>query len=250
MIHRPDSDGKSYDLVCGQGRVQACNALGVKEVAAFIIKASREELFLMSLAENLARRQRTSLDMAREILAMKERGQAIPDIARKVDLHPTYVLGIIRLLKQGEERLLVAVERRQIPLTLAIAIAKSSDQEVQKVLQEVYEKGELKGKAFAAARRLVESRLARGKKSRDQAQPAEGMTAESLMAIYRKETARQELLVSQATVTDGRLRFIVAAFKKLLADENFINVLRAESLVSMPQFLADMIHDQGVRDAS
>ena len=144
VVRRPGPDGKLYDLVCGQGRLLSYGVLGLVEIPALIIEASPEELFLMSLAENLARRSRTSLEMAREILAMKERGHAVPDIARKVDLHPTYVLGIIRLLKQGEERLLVAVERRQIPLTLAMAIAKSSNQEVQKVLQEVYEKGDLK----------------------------------------------------------------------------------------------------------
>jgi ParB family chromosome partitioning protein len=50
-------DGKSYDLVCGQGRLEAFIALGQSEIPAIIKDASREECFLMSLVENVARRQ-------------------------------------------------------------------------------------------------------------------------------------------------------------------------------------------------
>ena len=49
-------NGKPYDLVCGQGRLEAFVALGQKEIPAMVIDASREECFLMSLVENIARR--------------------------------------------------------------------------------------------------------------------------------------------------------------------------------------------------
>jgi ParB family chromosome partitioning protein len=41
-------DGKSYDLVCGQGRLEAFVALGQTEIPAIIKDASREECFLMA----------------------------------------------------------------------------------------------------------------------------------------------------------------------------------------------------------
>src|SRR5258708_31475813 len=49
------SDGKPYDLVCGQGRLEAFIALGQTEIPPIIREASREESFLMSLVENIAR---------------------------------------------------------------------------------------------------------------------------------------------------------------------------------------------------
>src|SRR6267154_6070883 len=47
-------EGKLYDLVCGQGRLEAFVALGQSEIPAILIDAPREECFLMSLVENIA----------------------------------------------------------------------------------------------------------------------------------------------------------------------------------------------------
>jgi ParB family transcriptional regulator, chromosome partitioning protein len=45
-----------YDLVCGQGRLEAFIALGQREIPAIVIEASPEDCYVMSLVENLARR--------------------------------------------------------------------------------------------------------------------------------------------------------------------------------------------------
>ena len=60
----------------------------------------------------------------------------------------TYVRGIIQLLAKGEERLLQAVEKGQIPLSIAITIATSDDKNVQRALTEAYERNDLRGKAL------------------------------------------------------------------------------------------------------
>ena len=52
----PDADGKLFDLVCGQGRIEAFLALGETTIPAVVTEASREDQFLMSLVENIARR--------------------------------------------------------------------------------------------------------------------------------------------------------------------------------------------------
>ena len=84
---------------------------------------------------------------ARQIAAMKDRGYKPAEIAKKVDLDVTYVNGILRLLKNGEERLLVAVEKRQLPLSVAIAICGSSDQDVQRAMTEAYETARIEAAA-------------------------------------------------------------------------------------------------------
>ncbi len=53
----------------------------------------------------------------------------------------------------------------------------------------------------------------------------------------------QKLLVKKAEVTQSRLLFIVEAIRELRDDENFANLLRAESLDSMPAFLEQRIAD-------
>jgi ParB/RepB/Spo0J family partition protein len=112
-----------YDLVCGQGRLEACRSNGATSIPALVINATREELLLASLVENLARKRNTTVDLAKEIAAMKDRGASFEEIARRTDLHVSYVRGIIRLLKKGENKLLRAVEQGQIPISIAITIA-------------------------------------------------------------------------------------------------------------------------------
>src|SRR5437899_865190 len=58
-------DGKIFDLVCGQGRLEAYIALGQTEIPAIIMEASREDCFLMSLVENIARRQHSPIELLR-----------------------------------------------------------------------------------------------------------------------------------------------------------------------------------------
>src|SRR4051812_36511560 len=46
-------DGEArYNLVCGQGRLEAYLALGQEEIPALVVEGTREELLLIGLAEN------------------------------------------------------------------------------------------------------------------------------------------------------------------------------------------------------
>lgn len=67
------ADG-GYDLVCGQGRLEAFLALGQPTIPAVVLEVSEEDCFVMSLVENLARRQHSPLELVREIGALKGRG--------------------------------------------------------------------------------------------------------------------------------------------------------------------------------
>lgn len=232
-----------YVLVCGQGRMEAFRALGETKIPAVIIDCTKEEQLLMSLIENLARRQHTSIELVRQIKSLQERGYRFAEIAEKTDLTISYVRGVIKLLNQGEERLLQAVEKGQIPVSIAITIARSDDQAVQAALKEAYETNDLRGKALLRARRLVESRKNRGKAIRRGVRIYKDRkeTAKDLLKTYRDETARQRIVIQKSKICETRLLFVVSALKQLFGDENFVNLLRAEGLDTLPQFLADRI---------
>src|SRR5271157_2634273 len=51
---KPDKNGICYELVCGQGRLEAVASLGSKDIPAIISDAPRRERYLMSLVENIA----------------------------------------------------------------------------------------------------------------------------------------------------------------------------------------------------
>jgi ParB family chromosome partitioning protein len=88
-----------FDLVCGQGRLEAFIALGQPEIPAIVIDASEDDCFVMSLVENLARRQHTPLELVRAIGSLRERGYTHHEIAAKVDFSPEYVGAICYLLE-------------------------------------------------------------------------------------------------------------------------------------------------------
>jgi len=237
----------NYNLGCGQGRLEAYQALGQTEIPAIVVEASLEDLLLMSLVENLARRQHTTVESAKEIGTLKDRGYSSSDIAQKTGLDTSYVNGIIKLLNKGEERLLQAVEKHKIPLSVAVTIATSNDKSVQRAMAEAYEKKELRGRALLTARRLIEQRRSRGKSIRGGIRShANGdVSSRNLLKAYQQETARQRAMVQKAKICETKLMFAVSALKQIFHDDNFVTLLRAESLDSLPHYLATQIHGEG-----
>ena len=238
------TNGSGYDLICGQGRLEAFLALGQSEIPAVILEAEEEDCFVMSLVENLARRQHTPLELVREIGVLNERGYSTQEIARKTDFSTEYIWAICFLLNHGEERLINAVERGVIPHTIAMEIARADDAEVQEALAEAYEKKALPGNQVLAIRRIVEQRKISGKAahsgSRDPAL-RKRVTADLLVRAYRKETDRQKLLVKKAALAQSRLLFVVNALRRLLDDEHFVTLLRAEAMHTLPRPLAERL---------
>lgn len=232
-----------YNLVCGQGRLEAFSALGQTEIPAILVDGDKEQLLIMTLAENLARRRHTTIELVRQISLMKEQGYNHGEIARKTDLDPAYVRGILQLLAKGEERLLVAVERGQLPVSIAVTIATSDDKGVQRALQEAYEQNDLRGKSLIRARRLIESRRAKGKRPRGgPRKPAEkSMSTDELLKTFQKETMKQKMIVQKAKICETRLLFAVSALRQLFQDDHFGTLLRAEGLDSLPHYLAQQI---------
>jgi len=51
-----DGEEPGYDLVCGQGRIEAFLGLGHREIPAIVVEVPKEERLLRSLVENMARR--------------------------------------------------------------------------------------------------------------------------------------------------------------------------------------------------
>ena len=67
------------------------------------------------------------------------------------------------------------------------------------------------------------------------------VSSENLLKVYQEEAARQKLAVQKAYVCETRLLFVVSAIKQILQDDNFVTLLRAESLDSLPHYLAAQI---------
>lgn len=241
VTRRVEADGPFYDLVCGQGRLEAYKALGQTEVPALVVSADAEDCLIASLVENCARRQHNAIDLLQDITGMRERGHDLPSIARKTGLTLEYVNGVSRLIEKGEQRLLRSVESRVIPLSVAVEIAEAEDHEVQRALQLAYEKGTLRGRRLLAARRIVEDRRRRGKHLKRHSGKVTGgqkLSPAALVRAYQEDVERKRSMIRRADAARDRLLLITEALRRLRRSEQFVALLEDEDLATMPENLA------------
>ena len=163
----------------------------------------------------------------------------------KTGLSIDYVQGILHLLEYGEDRLLIGVESAKIPLNVALEIcsAGADDKAIQAALQDAYESGQLRGKQLIHARNLITKRQTLGKavKPRSKIKSATEVTTTSLVRSYQREVERQKIFIKKSDFTQQKL-----LLRALLSDENFITLLRAEKLDTLPSFLAERVWPNGL----
>jgi len=227
---------QKYDLVCGQGRMEAFKAIGYAEIPAEVVALPKEERLLRSLVENIARRSPAKLALLEEIVRLKEQGYNHGAIATKLGMSESTISHIYGLGKAGEERLLEETLRGNIPLWVAIEISKIKDIDGQRELLKAYESKEVTRASIHRIKRVAEQRLAFGpKKQTGNAKPR--TTRTSLVAIYKRECQRQQQMVNKANRCEHALTILFTAFKTLKADEDFMTLLRAEKLSTFPTCL-------------
>lgn len=240
VAKRTDITGAiTYDLICGQGRVEAYRALKQSDIPAIVIDASLNDCLVMSLVENCARRQHRAVDLLREVGNLRSRGYSDREIAAKIGVSSEYVSMIASLLERGEGRLLSAVEAGILPLSLAMEIAKSDEAGAQTALMEAYTQKKLRGKKLLAVRRILEIRSKRGGSLPQQVfgqyeGPKRPLTSEAMVRTYQQEAERQKILIKKADVTQSKLMIVTEALKFLMEEDAFLALLKSEELCALP----------------
>lgn len=243
-VRRRPGENDRYDLVCGQGRLEAFKQLEQKDIPAIVVEVDETDCLVMSLVENMARRTPTPLEHVRAVGELKTRGYTIPEIARKTDLGEQWVREICMLLGKGEERLVAAVEAGKMPVSIAIEIARTDEAAVRAALTEAYDRNQLTGSQINTIRQIIATREEWGKAYARRPgikRKSSALSADTLLKAFRKEADRQRLLVKKAELAQTRLMFIVTALKAMLGDEHFRTLLRAENLQTMPLYLAQRL---------
>lgn len=233
---KPTADGKEYDLICGQGRLEACIALGWDKVPAYIDDITHEDAQIQSLVENLARRVRPPSEMYREVKQLHDIGYPPAEIARKIGVTYEWIAQIIKLILRGEERLINAVESNKLPLQIAVKIAELPGEEVQRAMQEAHEQGLLRGHSLKEIMRLLELRGTSGKSA---GKGGHNRGSRDIGKIIEQEINRKRLLIIKARRVEEELLFFQESFKSLTADDNFLNMLAAEKLGEVPYIFVE-----------
>lgn len=207
--------------------------------------ADEEEPLIMSLVENIARRNYSPTELLQGIKQLKDKGYSSAEIARKTGFTAEYINQISKLLFRGEERLINAVYTDRIPLNVAIDISDADDKDVQNVLREAYEAGQIRGNKLAFVKDLIERRIKKGKSIYKKKCSAKQLTAQDVQALYEQEIKRTKLIIAKNDRVENSLIFVTQSIKSLLGNENFYNLLKAEELEKLPKYLAERLQIHG-----
>lgn len=238
-VHQRDleEDGTRFDLVCGQGRLEAVKALGDQMVPAIVTEAPEDERYLMSLVENLARSQPRTTELLREVRRLRAQHYQPATIAQKLGMDKSHIYAVISLLQQGEEELIAKVDAGKLPLETAVVIARGKDADIQRALSEAYENGKLRGTKLRETQRLISRR----KGEPVPVEAGQKLSGGDLVRAYEHHTQQQRALVRRSVTITHRLAVLTSSLRRLWVDDNFLTLLQAEGLSSAPEFLGTRI---------
>jgi len=231
--------GGMYELICGEGRLLAHQRLKHETILAEVITCTRKEAYLQSLVENIARTNPRSMDFARELKRLQDEGWDTKRIALIACKSERYIQDLIRLVGQGEERLIEGVERDVFPMQFALQIVTTDDAQMQNVLMDAFDEGIVTTKNFAQARRIIVGRSRAHKKQ----VAAKKYTVDQLKQDITDVTKEKASYVREAKTKENRFMTLLSGINAIWKDTAFVNMLGEEKLAERPQLLGDFAYD-------
>lgn len=221
-----------YELICGEGRLIAHQRLGKTHIRAEVVTCSRKQAYLESLVENLARTRPGTMYFARELKALHDEGWDYERIAKIACRSTEYIRQYIRLVENGEDRLIQGVEQDVFPISFAVLVAQADDATIQNVLMDAFDQGIVNSSNFARARAIVNARLD-GRKRKGAG--AEDYTVAALTQDIATATEAKDSFAREAQGKESRLYTLLDGLESLWQDEEFMQLLLAENLDKRPE---------------
>ena len=84
---------------------------------------------------------------------------------------------------------------------------------------------------------MINERYGRSRGKKSTKRPAKELSVDSLVREYQEHTRQQVELVARARAVHERLLVLVTSMSRLLTDEHFATLLRAEKMDTLPAVL-------------
>ena len=228
-----------YELICGEGRLIAHKKLKAETVKAEVVSCSRKEAHLQSLIENIARTKPGSMDFARELKRLYDEGWTYEQISKVACKNPSYVRQYIKLVEQGEDRLIQGVEQGVFPIKFATQVAMSDDGALQNVLMDAFDEGLVTTNNFGQARRLIAQR---GRSKRTN-KVSKQYTVSQLKKDIADATRSKSSYVREAKSKENRFMTLLAGINELWRDTELLEILQEELLNERPELAGDFHYE-------
>lgn len=220
-----------YELICGEGRLTAQKRLGKSHIRAEVVTCTRKQAYLESLVENLARSKPGTMDFARELKSLHDEGWGYQQIARIACRTPEYIRLYIKLIENGEDRLIKGVEQSVFPISFAVLVAQSDDAGMQNLLMDAFDQGIVNCENFAKARTIINARTDRRKRKDGK----NGYTVATLTTDIATATQAKDSYVREVQGKERRLFTLLDGITTLWNDEALLSILKAEGLAQRPE---------------
>jgi ParB family chromosome partitioning protein len=222
-----------YDLICGEGRLLAHIELGKTHIAADVWDIDERQAHLMTLGENIARTPPQTIEFARAIKEMHDYGMGWKELSAITGRSEEYMRKYVRLIEQGEERLIKGVEDEVFSLNFAMSVAQSNNRSIQHLLMDAFDSGIVNSNNLPRVRKIIEDRMEKGKSlgSRTSGTP---YTVNKLKRDIRKITREKESFVYEAGQRENRLMRILVSLQRMRKDQSLLAMLKTAGLSDPP----------------
>jgi|GEM_PF-1983441 len=225
--HRLKKTGK-YDLVCGQGRLEAYRQLDMTHIEAEIVDVDEGHALKEGLAENLTRAKKSTIDFARRILGMYERGMSYSELARITQKSNVTIRDYIALMQKGETRLIQGIEQGTFSISFAMQVIESTDSDIQHFLMTEFENGNITARDLGCLTKVLNERAAKGLSNVE-------MTTTKLKSIIKEKTKQHKNFLAESKIKQNDILRLLECLKILQEDESFVKMTEGLKDLSKPE---------------
>jgi ParB family chromosome partitioning protein len=174
------------------------------------------------------------MEFARELKSLHDEGWDYDDIARVACRSAAYIKQYVRLVENGEDRLIKGVEQGVFSISFAILVAQTDEASIQNVLMDAFDQGIVNCENFGKARAIINGRLDQRKRKSSPSNGAD-YTVATLTSDIATATQAKESYVREAQGKESRLFALLDGLAELWADAALVNLLEAEGLSKRPE---------------
>jgi len=193
------------------------------------------------LVENIARVPPGTMWFARELTRLhRDSGFSYEQIGKITGYSKSHIRGYVRLVDQGEERLIKGVENGLFPMSFAVQVASSDSSTVQNLLMDAFDSGIVNSANLTTVRNIIASRMDRRSKDSKTASGSPPSTPSTytlyqLKADISKITKEKKAFVKEASLKENRLFVLLEGLKKLWQDPELIKLFHSEGVGPIPK---------------
>jgi len=235
-----------YELVCGQGRIEAFQKLGHTTIPALTVDVDRETAYVMSIAENATRMTPPPIWFAQVIKGLADTGMPIEQISVILDRTPDKIKDYLLLIEHGDKLLIEAVEQGKVSASAAFMIVKEPIPELQRLLTDCVENNVFDYSDVPAVRKLIKQRLRfqqENNSNRSGKTPYGELSIETLRKEIRRTLDKQENFVRRSRRYENQIMILIEAFTRLNNDPDWVSLLRNQKLTDFPKLKGKHLQD-------